>query len=369
MTDPENSRQSKQCRQYRTRVSVAVAVVWMTCGVCSAAIEGEPDAPAKTDLFVTVEKQHTVDFQPTSAERLVPERFRQSAHSFTASAEFTRMSGPVRVFRVRFPSPVKTDVAENNTAHGDYFQPQGKGPHPGCVMLHVAGGEFALSQMIANSLARRGVATLFIKMPYYGERRGKKSPRRMISFDPETTVENMTQAVLDARRAAAWLGNRPEVDADRLGVTGISLGGIMSALSAEAEPRFRKVAIYLGGGNLAAAIWTHPDTVVERFRQYWVGRGGSRESLQKILAPVDPVTYGHLLEDRTVLMVAAKNDEIVLPEFAIALWESIAKKPQLVWLDSGHITAAQYILGEVERLGRFFEQGPSEAAKPKAASK
>src|SRR5690606_11936745 len=120
----------------------------------------------------------------------------------------------------------------------------------GVVVLHILGGEFALSRMTANSLAREGIAALFVKMPYYGERRSRSSPRRMISRDPHETVEGMTQAVLDIRRAAAWLAARPEVDKEKLGVTGISLGGIMSSLSAAAEPRFRKVAPYLAGGNL-----------------------------------------------------------------------------------------------------------------------
>ncbi len=75
-----------------------------------------------------------------------------------------------------------------------------------------------------------------------------------------------------------------------------------------------------------------------------------------------------MLRNRTVLMVAAKNDEIILPQFATALWESIGKKPQLVWLDSGHITAAQYIFAEVERLGKFFAPKGSATAKPENVS-
>ena len=59
----------------------------------------------------------------------------------------------------------------------------------------------------------------------------------------------MTQAVLDIRRGAAWLAARPEVDSEQLGITGISLGGIMSALGASGEPRLKNVAVFLGGGT------------------------------------------------------------------------------------------------------------------------
>lgn len=314
--------------------------------------ENKPVAP----VFVDIPEQGQVRFETTKDEGKVPARFHLDAHRFPFTCEFKRMSGPVRVYDVTFPSPVKTEVKENNTVYGHYYQPEGTGPFPACVCLHILGGGFELSEMSANSLARQGIAALTIKMPYYAQRRGVNAQRhrRMISFVPEHTAEGMTQAVLDVRQAAAWLASREEVDPDRLGVTGISLGGIMSALSSAAEPRFKKVAIYLGGGNLALGIWENPHPYAKHFRKQWLENGGTFESFLKIMAPVDPHTYGHLLKDRDVLMVVAKHDEILPPQSSIALWESIGKKPELVWLDSGHITAAMYIFGETQRLINFF---------------
>ena len=304
--------------------------------------------------YLAVAKNGTVAFRTTTSERTVPRLFRMKPHRFSFETEFVRTSGPVRVFKVRFPSPVVTSLKANNTVHGHFFQPRGTGPFPGVVVLHILGGDFALSQMIANGLARRKVAALFIKLPYYGERRGK-SPRRFVAFDPDVTQRNFRQGVLDIRRAAAWIGSRPEVDSGQLGITGISLGGIMSALAAPAEPRFAKVAIYLGGGNLGEMIWKHNNRAAVAFRKSWLSRGGTRESFLKKTRVVDPVTYGHLLKNRKVLMVAAKNDEIVPPASTLALWNAIGRKPKLVWIDAGHISAAQYLYGEMERLGKFFQ--------------
>ncbi len=304
--------------------------------------------------FVDVPEQSSIEFTLAENEQSVPPHFRLNSHRFDADAELLRESGAMRVHVVTFPSPMETAIDENNTVHAEYFQPAGKGPFPGVVVLHILGGEFPLSQTVASSLARANVAALFVKMPYYGERRSTKSSRRMISRDPRETAEGMTQAVLDIRRAGAWLSSRPEVDKQRLGVTGISLGGIMSSLSAAGEPRFRKVANYLGGGRLAEFLWEkdHPDA--EKFRSEWLAAGETRESFINTLTPVDPVTHGALLKDRDVLMVAAKNDEIIPPAATIALWESIGKRPELVWLDAGHITAAKFLPGEMSRLAGFF---------------
>lgn len=295
-----------------------------------------------------------VPFAPADNEQQVPEHFRLEPHRFSFETKLLRKANSVRAARVKFPSPVQSDVTENNTVHGVYFQPAGEGPYPACVVLHILGGDFLLAETVANHLASNGVAALFMKMPYYGERRGKKSPRRMISEDPYQTVEGMTQAVLDIRRASAWLANRPEVDRERLGITGISLGGIMSALGAEGEPRLRNVGIVLGGGNFAEVVWNNDTRQAREFREQWLQSGKTKEDFARVLARVDPVTYGARLRGRRVLMIAAKNDEIVLPECTVALHEAIGGEPELVWLDAGHYTAAQYLPRELIRLAGFF---------------
>jgi dienelactone hydrolase len=284
----------------------------------------------------------------------VPLIYRQTAHEFRYEAELQRDGEAVRVYRVEFPSPVESPVAANNTVFGHYYQPPGEGPFPGVVMLHIMGGEFALSQGIANGLARRGVAALFIKLPYYGERRSAESPRRLVSPNLDETLEGMRQGVLDIRRATAWLAQRPEVNAERLGVTGISLGGIVSALAAPAEPRLRSVAIYLGGGNLPATIWDHKDERLGELRERWTAEGLTRDLFLKKCAPLDPCTYADRLADRRVLMVAARHDEIIPPACAVALHKAIGGKAELVWLDAGHHTAALFLFSEMERMARFF---------------
>ena len=89
--------------------------------------------------------------------------------------------------------------------HCEYYRSRLPGRRPGVIVLHIMGGDFALSRLFCNSLAQHGVCALFVKMPYYGPRRDLSSPRRMVSADPRQTVEGMTQAVLDIRRATAWL--------------------------------------------------------------------------------------------------------------------------------------------------------------------
>jgi dienelactone hydrolase len=320
---------------------------------CAAARADEP-AEKRAQEFADVPAKGKVRFAPAAGEERVPEHFRLASHEFEFQSRPVQSGSRFRMLRVTFPSPVATEVVENNTVHGEYFQPAGKGPYPACVVLHILGGDFLLSETVASHLARQGVAALFIKMPYYGPRRGKESPKRMLSEDPRETVAGMTQAVLDIRRATAWLAERDEVDEKRLGITGISLGGVMSALAAAGEPRLNNVAIVLGGGNFADLLWANPTDRAQKFRERWLAAGESRETFGAVVSKIDPAAYGHLLKGRRVLMIEAKNDEVIPPESAKALWEAIGREPNLVWLDAGHYTAIRYLPQELVRLDQFF---------------
>jgi poly(3-hydroxybutyrate) depolymerase len=342
-------------------IPLSTALLLLVSATSSFSAESDARPVAGSRPFVDLPDSGSVAFRVTPREAQVPVQFRLSDHDFRFQTEVGYENAAVRVTFVQFPSPVATDVSVNNTVHAEYFQPAGDGPHPATIVLHILGGDFLLSRTVANHLAQHGVAALFVKMPYYGPRRDRISPRRMISRDPHETVAGMTQAVLDIRRAAAWLRSRPEVNPDRVGVMGISLGGIMSALSGAAEPRFDRVAIFLGGGNFAEFLWDSPLRQAEEFRRDWIASGGTRDSFAKVLRPVDPVTHGPLLRGKQVLMVESRHDEVIPPANAIDLHEAIGCEPQLVWLNAGHYTAIWYLPRELVRLEQFFKTGSQTA--------
>ena len=64
--------------------------------------------------------------------------------------------------------------------------------------------------------------------------------------------------------------------------------------------------------------------------------------VKQLIAPVDPITYAAQLKGKNLLMIAAKDDEIVPTEGRDALWEATGKQ-RIVWLDAGHVTPALYI--------------------------
>ncbi len=301
-----------------------------------------------------------VRYEPPQDESNVPPQFRLPPHTFAFQEFLSEVkTDEVAVSRVTFPSPVVTPVEPNNTVHCEYYRPLGANsqkPAPGVVVLHILGGDFELSRLFCNALAHRGVAAMFLKMPYYGPRRSADSKRRMISPDPYETVEGMTQAVLDIRRGVAWLAAREEVDERRLGIFGISLGGITGALALTIEPRLQNACLLLAGGDVGRIAWESKELAKVRTR--WLERGGSQEEFVQLLKSVDPVTYAANARGRRILMLNAKNDEIVPPPCTVALWKSLGE-PEILWFDGGHYSVAKYILTAINRTTQFFQESPA----------
>ena len=299
-----------------------------------------------------------VRFQPTAGEKGIPEHFRLKPHTFSYQLTPGRkVLERIASSTLTFPSPVKTPHKNNNTVHCEYYRPlEAKGEaakkYPGVIVLHILGGDFALSRLFCTSLASRGVAALFVKLPYYGPRRQPGVSIRMISQDPRQTVRGMTQAVLDIRRAVAWLGQQDEIDAKQLGIFGISLGGITASLAATAEPRLTKICPLLAGGDIAAIAWESPQ--MAKVRKRWIQQGGTRETLVELMKTIDPVTYGKNVHGRKILMLNARNDKVIPRECTDALWHSFGE-PEIIWYDAGHYTAIKHINDTMRRVNSFFQ--------------
>jgi dienelactone hydrolase len=219
------------------------------------------------------------------------------------------------------------------------------------IVLDVIGGDQTVSRTMSTEMARQGIAALFVQMPFYGPRRPANSKIRLVSPDLVQSAAGIRQCVLDVRCAVALLEARPEIDRKRLGVLGTSLGSFMAALSAEMEPKLRRVVILLGGGGLVDGYYDDPRAA--EFRSLYEALGGTRAKLARLLAPVDPLTCAANLKDRKVLMLAGKRDEVVPPKMTEALWKA-AGEPKLIWYDCTHVGAILYIVPALEQIVKHF---------------
>lgn len=248
-----------------------------------------------------------------------------------------------RLYRLVYPSPVQTPWPENNVVPAEFYLPKDAGHAakvPAAVVLDIMDGSAILPRMMARSAAQNGLAALYLPMPYYNDRRPRnKEHEAALREDPRRAADGLRQTVVDVRRAKAILASRPEVDGNRIGITGISMGGIMAALAAGVDGEFARVVPILAGGDVASIIFHAHET--RKVRAAMQAKGMDRDAAAEALEGVDPLTFAARIGTGRCLMVNAANDEVI-PKGTTEKLRAAMGEPQILWLPAGHYTSLTY---------------------------
>jgi pimeloyl-ACP methyl ester carboxylesterase len=157
---------------------------------------------------------------------------------------------------------------------------------------------------LCRLLAWNGLSALRLSLPYHDRRMPPELHRAdyIVSANVARTVQVCRQAVLDARRAIAWLAMQGY---DRIGILGTSLGSCLALLTAAHEPLIKAEALNHISPHFADVVWRGLST--EHVRE---GLDGHIELdlLRTLWAPISPRGYLERLRDRQTLLVYARYD-------------------------------------------------------------
>lgn len=162
-------------------------------------------------------------------------------------------SDKVTVKKVSFKNQYGMKVA------GNLFVPKGlneKTTNPAIIVGHPMGAVKEQSaNLYATKMAERGFVTLSLDLSFWGESEGQ--PRNAVS--PDIYAEDFSAAV-------DFLGTRPFVDRNRIGVIGICGSGSFAISAAKIDPRLKAIAtvsMYDMGAVTRNAL-NHSQTIEQR---------------------------------------------------------------------------------------------------------
>ncbi len=261
------------------------------------------------------------------------------AWGFLSSVVPCRAASTPAPIIVRLPSQKPSGNALNDTIWVTFYRGKSNvGPTPAVVMLHPIGedqGDLSDKFMhrLAQQVADRGISCALMTLPWHSQRLAPHAANLYHFIGPniDDVLQSFSQSSSDVGTVVTWLGGQPGVDAQRLGVVGISLGAIIAHLAMGQDARLKAGVAMEGGGNLPSLYHTSAEVILH-------GTPAAKPLTAADfarLSAVDPASYARFNRPRHVLMIEAGRDLYVPPADATYLWNALGKPP-IQWLDTNH---------------------------------
>jgi cephalosporin-C deacetylase-like acetyl esterase len=199
---------------------------------------------------------------------------------------------------------------------------KGKWPIPCIILMHGLGDRKTVDYIETGNqyLLDAGYAVLRLDISNHGDRLKYDYDFDLTDGYRYWTRDLITQTVFDLRRAVDFIQTREELDHQRIGYFGISLGGIIGTIFCSVEERIEVPVIVLAGGNLNLMF----------------GKKALSGDTKDYLSIIDPINYVAKISPRPLLMINADNDDVVPPITSKLLFNAAKKPKEIIWHPSKH---------------------------------
>lgn len=185
----------------------------------------------------------------------------------------------------------------------------------------------------AEQWVARGAICATIDQAGHGER-----ARRAVSMEdfqrwPMRRLDQSLQTVADWMRTLDYLSGRDEIDADRVGFVGFSMGGMRGAPFVGLDERVQAASFCISGASTLT--------------------GGTSPSARLAEQLTDPGTYAPMMAGRAIQIVAGERDDLITPEATQTFYDKLSEPKEIVWLPCGHW---DFMPQGIRPVGPFLEQ-------------
>ena len=179
--------------------------------------------------------------------------------------------------------------------------------------------------MGGGAYAARGMAYLAVDFP------GQGGALRLKDLHLPPDTERVAKAMID------YLETRPDVDATRVGMQGISMGGYGVPRAASGEKRIKAAFMSSGSYDLKSDLFEYFPPIQERIR--WIIGAKDLADARKQLAEYNLNGKANKIE-APMLIGYSKDDRIMDPAGALRLYEAAVNSKRDMVEGTGHVQAA-----------------------------
>jgi hypothetical protein len=204
-----------------------------------------------------------------------------------------------------FTSAIETPHPENNTVRARYFPDRSPRGRKRAVLVMAQWNSDAEGHVgLCRLLNRFDISALRLSLPYHDARMPPELTRAdyIVSANVGRTVQVCRQAVLDARRAIAWLHDQGY---ESIGILGTSLGSCLAMLTTAHEPLIKAAALNHISPYFADVVWDGLSTM--HVRETLEGNV-TLDELRRMWLPISPLPFLDRVRGREILLVYALYD-------------------------------------------------------------
>jgi len=215
---------------------------------------------------------------------------------------------------------------------------------PAVLLLHgFSSRKERMADTIGRALGQLGVAALSIDLPLHGAR--EDGLEGLSLRNPLALVQKWRLAVREANAAVEYLRARRDIDPQRIGLAGYSLGAYLGVTVAARNEHVSALAL-AAGGDLPEQT---PFAAIVR-------------------SIADPRRAARAFAGRPLLMINGRYDRTIRPEQARALFAAAGEPKELRWYDGGHWPPQSAVDQVAEWLAAYLTDSTSASRSARAAT-
>ena len=282
---------------------------------------------------------------PKSRDADMLDYYNYPKHTIGAEIEKIHEKKKYIIERIEFSSSL--NIFGKEKIRIDYYAQKKEGKFPTVLILPISGGIDFSIEAFARHFVTNGLNCAILH-------------NRDFDLDETGSAEEVEdyfrQIVFDGRQVLDYLSERQDVDEEKLGCMGFSLGGIKASLISGVDERIKCSIIGLAGGSIADITILSRKKEMRDYIQELMKMGIDSETIYNELSNkvvTDPLGLGGYIDARNVLMYIASFDKVVPRQCCDKLRQAIGG-PETVYFFTGHYGSFLYLpYAEVKSLSFF----------------
>jgi dienelactone hydrolase len=210
---------------------------------------------------------------------------------------------------------------EGSTLPGYLSKPRGNNLQRLPAVIAYGGADSTVTPTWGPEYLQRGMAYLFVDGP------GQGVPLRIKKIYAPPDAEKVGKAIVD------YLVSRSDVDPNRIGITGASMGGYTAPRMASGEKRLKAVAVWAGAYSLREDIFDYFPPIQDRLR--WLcGAQDMAEARKKM---TEFTLEGRAAEIECPMFIGYSSDDRIMdPRGAFRLNKAATRSQKVMVEGVGH---------------------------------